>query len=633
MRECGEVPYVLFQGTKKLMNKKSWQPTLGANFVDDSTCRFRVWAPFAKTMDLHIEGPEPRVEGMEKRDEYFEFTVAGLAPGSEYFYSIDRDKKRPDPASRHQPKGVHGPSQAVPSHNFKWDDAGFVPAQLTDAIFYELHVGTFTREGTFEAIISRLPHLKALGVNIVEIMPVAQNPGSRNWGYDGVYPYAVQNSFGGPEGLKKLVNACHREGLGVCLDVVYNHIGPEGNYLRDFAPYFTDHYHTPWGDAINFDGAYSDGVRQFFIENAIYWVSEFHVDALRLDAIHAIVDNSAVPFIEELATRVHALAKDLNRPVHVVAEDDRNDARVVTPVDLGGHGLDAHWSDDFHHSLHSLITGERNGYYEDFGSIEDLATAYSQGYVYSGQHSKYRHCRHGSSPREIKSSQLVVCAQNHDQVGNRAKGDRFSTIVSFERLKLAAGVLLLSPFVPLLFMGEEYGETAPFQYFVSHSDEELIRAVREGRRKEFSRFKFEGELPDPQSEETFARSTLSWDLREKTKHQRMLALYTELIKIRKATPALGNPRRHESRVWARGSSALLVERWHEDDRVLAAFNFGPQRISIEGEVPLGKWKLEIDSSEAKWSEDENQAPAAASEPEFFDVAPESFRLFHRSEKS
>jgi maltooligosyltrehalose trehalohydrolase len=616
------------------MNQKLWQPTLGANFLDDRTCRFRVWAPSAKTMDLHIEGSEPpRVEAMKKEDEYFDITVAGLAPGSEYFYVIDRDKKRPDPASRHQPKGVHGPSQAVISHNFKWDDAGFVAAQLPDAIFYELHVGTFTREGTFDAIIPRLPQLKALGVNIVEIMPVAQNPGSRNWGYDGVYPYAVQNSFGGPEGLKKLVNACHREGLGVCLDVVYNHIGPEGNYLRDFGPYFTDHYHTPWGDAINFDGAYSDGVRQFFIENAMYWVSEFHVDALRLDAVHAIVDNSAVPFIEELATRVHTLGKDLNRPVHVIAEDDRNDARVVTPVELGGHGLDGQWSDDFHHSLHSLITGERNGYYEDFGSIEHLATAYSQGYVYTGQYSKYRHCRHGSSPREIKSSQLVVCAQNHDQVGNRAKGDRISTIVSFDRLKLAAGVLLLSPFVPLLFMGEEYGETAPFQYFVSHSDEELIRAVREGRRKEFSRFEFEGELPDPQSEETFARSTLSWELREKTRHQRMLALYTELIKIRKTIPALRNPRRHESRVWARGNSALLVERWHEDDRVLAAFNFGPQRISIEGEVPLGKWKLEIDSLEAKWSEDEGPAPAAASEPEFFDVAPESFRLFHRSEKS
>ncbi len=443
---------------------------LGATVLDDKGCNFLVWAPRASRVEVLVTEPVERTIALQPGDcGYFGALVEGVSAGALYQYRLDHDKVRPDPASRHQPKGVHGPSEVV-EHCFAWEDSGWQGIPLERYVIYELHVGTFTPQGTFEAMLPRIAVLKDLGVTAIEVMPVAQFPGNRNWGYDGVYPYAVQESYGGPAALKSFVSACHQQGIAVILDVVYNHLGPEGSYLADFGPYFTDRYKTPWGQAVNFDGAGSDEVRRYFIDNALQWVSDFHVDALRLDAIHAIVDPSARTFLEELGAAVHGKAKELDRNIFLIAESNRNDTRVVNARENGGWGLDAVWNDDFHHSLHVLLTGEQKGYYEDFRGIGDLAVSFREGFVYSGQYSKFRRRRHGISSRDVAAKRFVVSAQNHDQIGNRRDGDRLTKLVSFEQLKLAAGTLLLSPFVPLLFMGEEYAEPAPFQYFVSHGD-------------------------------------------------------------------------------------------------------------------------------------------------------------------
>lgn len=574
---------------------------LGAQPVNDSECHFLVWAPFARTVEVQVESPTLVLAPLEQCiDGYFCATVQGVTPGSTYYYRLDQTNCRPDPVSRCQPQGVHGPS-AVISSQFDWRDSIWKGLPLDRLVIYELHVGTFTREGTFDAVIPRLCALKELGVNTIELMPVAQFPGSRNWGYDGVYPFAVQNSYGGPEGLRRLVNAAHGLGMCVALDVVYNHLGPEGNYLRDFGPYFTDRYKTPWGEAINFDGPLSDHVRRFFISSALSWISDFHIDALRLDAIHAIVDTSAVPFLEELAHEVQSLAAKLGRSVHVIAESDLNDSRVVRPRAIGGFGCDAQWTDDFHHSLHTLLTREKRGYYESFGSIEHLAKAYTSGFVYSGQYSPYRQQRYGNSSLDVPARRFVVFAQNHDQVGNRAQGDRLSTIVNFEKLKLAAGAVLLSPFIPLLFMGEEYAETAPFQYFVSHTDEPLIEAVRKGRKEEFSRFDWKQAIPDPQSEQTFDRSRLDWSLRDIGKHLTLRGFYTELLNLRRSIPALANLSKDCTKALICGDSCLILERWHTSSRVVAIFNFGEQ-IAKSGFPGSGRlWRKVFDSADTLWA--------------------------------
>ena len=442
-----------------------------------------------------------------RRRGYHEVLVDGVEPGTLYRYRLDGTLERPDPASRCQPEDVHGPSQVVDSH-FDWDDSAWCGIPLREYILYELHVGTFTPEGTFEAIIPYLPELKALGITAIELMPIAQFPGQRNWGYDGVYPFAVQHSYGGPDGLKRLVQACHRHGLAVVLDVVYNHLGPDGNYLGDYGPYFTERYKTPWGGALNFDGPYSDEVRRFFIDNALFWVTEFRIDALRLDAVHAILDHSAQPFLQELGLALQARAEHMNRRIYAIAESALNDTRIIRSRELGGYGLDAQWNDDFHHALRVLLTDDRGGYYQDFGELGHLAKAFREGFVYAGDYSAYRRRRHGHSSRHMPAQQFVVFAQNHDQVGNRMFGERLSQLVSLEALKLAASAVLLSPFIPLLFMGEEYGEVAPFQYFISHLDPQLVDAVRRGRREEFAAFAWQGEPPDPQDIATFQRAKL-----------------------------------------------------------------------------------------------------------------------------
>jgi len=545
--------------------------------------------------------PKELILPLEKDVQGYHKVIAdAVEPGNLYFYRLDGQKERPDPASRFQPQGVRGPSQVVASH-FAWEDSHWSSISLHEYIIYELHVGTFTTEGTFDAAIQHLDEVKELGISAVEIMPVAQFPGNRNWGYDSVYPFAVQNSYGGPEGLKLLVNACHQKGLAVVLDVVYNHLGPEGNYIADFGPYFTDHYRTPWGAAINFDGPYSDEVRRFFIENAIYWLTEFHIDALRLDALHAILDISSYSFLEELTVSFHEQAERLERKAYLIGESAANDARLIRPRERGGLGLDAQWNDDFHHSLHVLLTGEQTGYYRDFGQLQNLVKAFQEGFVYSGQYSRYRQRRHGVSSRDIPAHHFVVFDQNHDQVGNRMNGERLSQLVTFEALKLAAGVVLLSPFIPLLFMGEEYGETAPFPYFVSHSEPELVEAVLKGRQEEFAKFQWQGELPDPQDEATFMRAKLNRYLREKEDNKILLDFYKELVRLRKVTPALACL--SKDNIDVRGFEdykLLFLHRWKEDSEAIAVFNLNDSQVSVTLPVPTGRWHRSLDSAEERW---------------------------------
>jgi maltooligosyltrehalose trehalohydrolase len=609
------------------------RPQLGCTVLGGGRAEFSVWAPRPGKVELHIVEPEERrIEMRPAGRGYHHVETEGVAPGSLYFFRVDDRADRPDPASRLQPLGVHGPSAVVDPH-FDWGDAGWRGLSLEDYLFYEIHVGAFTPEGTLDAIVERLDDLRDLGVTAIELMPLAQFPGTRNWGYDGVQPFAVQSSYGGPQALKRLVDACHRRGMAVVLDVVYNHLGPEGNYLSEFGPYFTDRYRTPWGEAVNFDGPWSDEVRRYFIENALVWITDFHIDALRLDAVHAIVDPSARPFLEELGARVHERAAELVRLVHVIAESDRNDARLVREPGRGGLGLDGSWNDDFHHAVHALLTGERNGYYLDFGSVGDLAKAFQENFVYSGQYSAYRRRSHGNSARDIPASRFVVFAQNHDQVGNRMLGERLSALASFEDLKLAAGLTLFSPFLPLLFMGEEYGETAPFLYFVSHNDRDLIEAVRRGRREEFAAFGWPDAPPDPQSESTFFRSKIDWQLRSAPRHSTLCRFHRELIRLRQSLPALSARNTEKPRAIAREEEkTLTIFRSCGSSEAFLAFHFGAAPACIALPTEPGIWEKEIDSAEERWLGAGSSAPARIeSGPQrTFTLAPKSFVVYKKT---
>jgi maltooligosyltrehalose trehalohydrolase len=576
---------------------------IGANYIGKGRCEFTAWAPFAGSIDLKIVTPEKRVIPLQRiKNGYWATVIDEVIPGLLYLYCLDRNRDRSDPASHFQPEGVHGPSQVIDHKSFKWEDSGWKGIPLSEMIMYELHVGTFTDEGSFEAVIQRIDDLFAIGINAIEIMPVAQFPGERNWGYDGTYPYAVQNSYGGPEGLKRLVNECHKRGIAVILDVVYNHLGPEGNYLWDYGPYFTDRYKTPWGQAINYDGLYSNEVRNFFIENALHWFKNYHIDALRLDAIHGIYDFSAKPFLQELAESIEEFSSREGKKYYLIAESDLNDSRIVRPRNMGGYGIDAQWCDDFHHAVHTLLTAENQGYYIDFGDMEDLTKSLKEGFVYSGQYSEYRKRNHGNSSGDCPSEQFIVFAQNHDQVGNRMFGERLSNLVSFESLKLAAGVVLLSPYVPLLFMGEEYGEDNPFLYFVNHSDAELIEAVRRGRKEEFKAFKWQGDLPDPQSVETFLKSKIEWDKRYQGKHKVLRDFYKELIQLRRTIPAFANPDKKCIDVFAvEGKKIFSVRRWNGGSEVYLIFNFDNVDMKVSVSPITGQWKKFLDTSEEKWN--------------------------------
>ena len=585
----------------------------GATYLGEGRCVFQVWAPWAEKVDLSLLAPAPRTVTLERTGNgTHRVVLEDVGPETLYLYRLDGEKERPDPASRYQPDGVHGPSQVI-DPSFAWEDAGWNGLRLQAYIIYELHVGTFTAEGTFDGVIAHLPELKDLGITAIEIMPVAQFPGSRNWGYDGVYPFAVQNSYGGPDGLKRLVNACHRAGLAVVLDVVYNHLGAEGNYLGDYGPYFTDRYQTAWGAAVNFDGPDSDDVRRYFLQNALYWLHDFHIDALRLDAIHAMLDFSAGTFLEALAAQVEIERDRLGRQVYLIAESDLNNPRIVQVPELGGYGLDAQWSDDLHHALHVLLTGESNGYYQDYSAsggpaadtprsaLACLAKALRTGYVYTGQYSRFRRRSHGLLPRGIPAYRFVVSAQNHDQVGNRMLGERLAALVDFDKLKIAAGIVLLSPFIPLLFMGEEYAEPAPFQYFVSHSDPTLIEAVRRGRRSEFAAFAWQDEPPDPQDEETFRRSALHLELREHAAHRVLYRFYQELIGLRKTQPALQLLSKDHMEVFALASRRVLCFwRWVARDAAWVVCNFSDASVTAALPAPRGHWHKVLDSRDRQW---------------------------------
>jgi maltooligosyltrehalose trehalohydrolase len=532
----------------------------------------RVWAPWPSRVDAVVGGdrlPMARSDG-----DWWLAEVDGRVES--YAFSLDGGPPRPDPRSPWQPDGVHGPSRPVDHATFPWTDGGWHGFDLPAAVVYELHVGTFSPEGTFDGVIERLDHVVDLGATAIEVMPIAEFPGRRGWGYDGVALYAPHHEYGGPDGWKRLVDACHARGLGVVLDVVYNHLGPAGNYLREFGPYFTDRHRTPWGDAVNFDGGGSDEVRAFVIDNALMWLRDYHVDGLRLDAVHAIVDLSATHVLEELSVRVDQLAAHLGRPLWLVAESDLNDPRLIRARDSHGLGLHAQWSDDFHHALHAVLTGERTGYYGDFGSLDDLATALRAAFVYAGRYSRFRRRRHGRAIGDLPGHRFVGYAQNHDQVGNRAAGERLSHLVPVERLQVAAALVLCAPFVPMLFQGEEWAASSPFQYFTDHDDAGLADAVSAGRRREFVAFGWKpDDVPDPQDPQTFERSRLDWAELDKPHHAAVLAWSRQLIQLRRQWPELtdgdlGAVRvdvDHESLVMRRG-------------RVTVAVNIGPGDVTV-----------------------------------------------------
>jgi maltooligosyltrehalose trehalohydrolase len=531
---------------------------------------------------------------------YHALEVEGAPAGTRYAFSLDGGEARPDPCSRRQPEGVHAFSEVVEAAEADPTD-GHRNRALHEQALYELHVGTFTESGTFDGVIERLPDLSALGITAISLMPVAEFPGARNWGYDGVSLFAAHHAYGGLEGLVRLRRAAHAHGLSVYLDVVYNHLGPEGNYLREFGPYFTHQYATPWGDALNFDGPHSDHVRRFFIENALHWTRDVGLDGLRLDALHAIVDNSATPFIEDLTRAVHRASAETGRRIHMIGESAANDTRLLRPREESGLGCDAQWNDDFHHAVRAALTGERQGYYASYGGVSHLARSLAQGYVYTGEFSEFHQRRHGRPCADRPASCFVAFVQNHDQVGNRVTGERLDTAVTEETRRLAAALLLLSPFPPMLFMGEEYAETAPFQYFVSHTDPELVEAVQRGRREEFASFGWREEPPDPQDEATFARSRLRWDLRRDGAHAQTLAMHTRLLALRRDLRLGSDETGERRRVECREAEGLLA--LHRRDTLvptLAVFNLSTAERVYEA-APAGRRMLRaFDTSDPAW---------------------------------
>lgn len=537
---------------------------------------FSLWAPHARRVQLRLARSD--LDMVSTGDGWWHLD-APAGPGDDYGYLLDSQGPFPDPRARRQPDGVHGCSRLVAPE--QPGRPSFNAPPLGSLVLYELHVGTFTPQGTFAAAIQHLDHLVELGIGALEVMPVAAFPGRHGWGYDGVDLYAVHEPYGGPDGLRHFIDACHQRGLAVVLDVVYNHLGPDGNHLGRFGPYFTDRYATPWGRAINFDGPGSDEVRRFVLDNASMWLEDYRADGLRLDAVHAIVDTSALHILEELAIEVQRLAERVGRNLFLIAESDLNDPRIVTERAAGGYGIDAQWCDDLHHALHAHLTGERIGYYADFGSLADLAKALTNAYVYDGLYSAYRRRRHGRSPAGLPGARFCVYAQNHDQVGNRPQGERLSALLDPGGLHIAAALVLCSPFVPLLFMGEEWGATSPFCYFTDHQDPELARAVSAGRRRECAAFGWEpGEVPDPQDAATFQAARLDWDEPRRDPHARLLAWHQALIAARRAVPGLSDHDLAATRaVYDDEAGWLRLER----GEVTVAFNFAhhPAEVPLE----------------------------------------------------
>lgn len=560
---------------------------------------FTVWAPRAQQVDLLLFGPPDQILPMQPlRQGYWRKTVPTAADGQKYAFRLNGRVQRADPVSHAQPEGVHGPSQIIDHRQFSWQDQAWRGLPPEAYVIYELHVGTFSNGGRFRDIIGRLDDLVELGVTALEIMPVAAFPGARNWGYDGVFPFAVQQTYGGPNGFKALVDACHRRGLAVVLDVVYNHLGPEGNSLAEFGPYFSGRYQTPWGEAVNFDGPDSDDVRNYFIANALHWFDCYHVDALRLDAIQTIYDRSASPFLAELSEATEEYSRRDGRRRYLIAESDLNDERVVQTRSARGLGLDANWCDDLHHAVHAFLTGERQGYYQDYGDWAQVVKALRDGFVYGGEFSRYRGRRYGNFTPQIPPRRLVVSTQNHDLAGNRLLGERTSRLLPFGALKLFAATVILSPYLPLLFMGEEYGETAPFLYFTDHGDPDLSEAVRRGRQDEFERFAWQGQPPDPGALETFERSRLRWDQRKQGQHAQLLVFYRQLLSLRRNVPALCLPGKtgYQVKDWE-SERVITWQRQLGESGVWACLGFNAEPVSWMPEWPEGAWRKILDADD------------------------------------
>ncbi|WP_431896537.1 malto-oligosyltrehalose trehalohydrolase [Nonomuraea sp. bgisy101] len=498
---------------------------------------FEVWAPQATSVEIETMGGRQPLRP-DSSSGWWSVDVPAAGHGTDYRYLVDGAGPYPDPRSRRQPEGIFGPSRVYDHARFTWSDHEWKGRDLRGSVIYELHIGTFTTEGTFTAALERLDHLVELGVDFVEVMPVAPVPGGRNWGYDGVDLYAVNETYGGPDGLKEFVDGCHRAGLGVLLDVVYNHLGPSGNFLHPFGPYFAGYSGSFWGEAVNLDGPGSDEVRRYFVDNALQWLRDFHIDGLRLDAVHALHDRRATHLLAELAQEVDALACSVGRPLTLIAESDLNDPRMITPLEAGGLGMTAQWNDDVHHALHTAVSGERHGYYEDFASMRSLAKAMTSGFVHDGGYSSFRGRSHGAPLAGVPGYRLVCCLQNHDQIGNRPAGDRLTATA----LKLGAGLLLTSPFTPMLFMGEEWGARTPFLFFTDHVEPALREGEGERRAREFEGFGYEWVAPDPSAEDTFQRSKLDWSEIKEEEHWSVLCWYRDLIALRKALPELTDPR-------------------------------------------------------------------------------------------
>jgi maltooligosyltrehalose trehalohydrolase len=518
---------------------------------------FKVWAPFAQKIAVELDGSRNPMQGPDDHG-WWHAGVESARLGDDYGFLVDDDPKPyPDPRSQWQPAGVHGLSRVYDQSAFLWTDMDYQAPTWASAIIYELHIGTFTSEGTLAAAVEKLQYLKQLGITHVELMPVASFAGNHGWGYDGVSLFAVHEPYGGPDALKCFVDAAHRENLAVLLDVVYNHFGPAGNYIGRFGPYITEEHHTAWGGAVNLEGFNAYEVRRYFCDNALMWMRDFHMDGLRLDAVHALIDRSAIHFLEQLALETTALEAASGRQLVLIAESDSNDPRLVSAREAGGLGLDAQWSDDFHHALFAVLAHEpQKGYYTDFGSIKQFAKAVQDTFVYDGVYSKYRKRVHGKSAIHLPQSRFLGYIQNHDQIGNRAIGDRITEITGFDRAKIAAAFVLLAPFIPMLFQGEEWAASSPFQYFAAHDDPELARLVSEGRRREFVAFGWDPtSIPDPEKRETFDRSKLLWDEVHSGQHAEMLAWYRDLIMLRNSLPDLN---------MCEPSHALV--QWDEDHR-------------------------------------------------------------------
>lgn len=613
---------------------------VGALWQGDKACLFRVFAPEAAKVRIRFPDLGQPDREMQRRPRgYWELGTRDIPAGTNYLISVGDGEFRPDPASRFQPQGVHGPSQIWDHGTFAWTDAAWAGIALEEAILYEIHPGLFTPEGTLDAIASKLPHLAGLGVNAIEIMPVNQFPGARNWGYDGAYPYAVQDSYGGPDALKRLVDACHARGIAVMLDVVYNHLGPEGNYLGEFGPYFTDHYRTPWGRAINFDGPWSDQVRDFFVENALYWLREYHIDGLRLDATHQMYDMSATHFLAELEERVAEFSARTGRRRFLIAESDLNDPSIITDRDAGGYGMQAQWLDDFQHCVDALLRGEQSGYRRDFGSPDQLIQAFREGFVYAGEYCPSRQRRFGASSALRPPGRFVAFIQNHDQIGNRPWGERLNAIIDGEAYKLATGTLFLSPYIPLLFMGEEYAEARPFQFFGDYGDPQLSEAVRRGRREEFAFLHTCDEVPDPIARETYEGCKLDWGCLEREPHRTVLRFYKRLIGLRKSLPALARLDRAGMEMTVSSGTCFFLRRRSlgtgdvPAGEIAAFLNYGAEAARCALRTQEGRWELVLDSADAEWGGPGSRVPRAARPDDVLEIASHSFVLYRRADEA